>query len=152
MFTDLDISLNKIKKKNEKEYQKKLKKFNLKDNRVIDNSDSYLIKKYVKDREQTNYINSIRLKTLRLENTDKYFKGTEEEFFKKYNQKENKIFKKKWITLPYNLKIIKINEYFNNNKLEDNVKKTILNLLENKQLKKQVEYDMEKGIITEIKL
>ena len=152
MFTDLDISLNKIKKKNEEEYQKKLKKFNLKDNRVIDNSDPYLIKKYIKDRDQTNYINSIRLKSLRLENKDKYYNGNENDFFEKHNSQSKNIFKKKWVSLHYNLKLIKVNEYINKNKIDDKIKNTILNLLLNKKLKKQVVYDIEKGIINEIKL
>lgn len=152
MFNDLDISLNKIKKKNEEEYQKKLKKFNLNDNRVVDDSDSYLIKKYIRERNNTNYRNSIRLKSLRLENTDKYYTGDEDKFFEEYNNQTQKLFKKKWTSLPINIKIIKINEYVTEKKLDEKTKNHILNLLHNKQLKKQVEYDIENGFITNIKI
>lgn len=152
MITDLDISLSKIKKINEIEYLKKLKKYNLNDKRVVDDSDSYLIQKYKKDRDNTNYRNEIRLKSLRLENKDKYYKGDEKDFFKIYNQQNKSIFKKKWNRLSYNLKFIKLNEYFKKNKTDDVTKNNILKLLSLKNLKKQVEYDIENGFIINIKL
>lgn len=151
MFSDLDICLNKIKKKNENEFQKKLKKYNLKDNRVVDDTNSYLINKYIRERDNKNYVNSIRLKSLRLEKTDKYYKGDEKDFFEKFNSQSQNVFKKKWTTLPINLKLIKVNEYINKNKIDDKLKNKILTLLQNKQLRKQVEYDMENGFIKNIK-
>lgn len=152
MFSDLDISLNKIKNLNEKEYQKKLKKYNLKDNRCKEDSDSYLIKKYIRERQKNEYKNSIRLKSLRLEDTNKYFKGDENDFIKKYNEQNNSIFKKKWSSLPYNVKKIQLYSFFKKNKTDDNIKNIILQLLYDKKLKKQVQYNIDDGFIENIKL
>lgn len=150
MINDLNFCLNKIKTTNKKEYQKKVKKYNLKNELIIDDSDSYLIKKYKHERQHKEYINSIRLKSLRLENKDKYYEKDEISFFEKLENNNQSIFKKKWNSLSYNLKIIKINEYFNKNKISDDNKNLIMSLLNNKKLKKQVIYNIENGYIDDI--
>ena len=149
---DLTSCLNSIKEINHNEFQKKVKKYNLKINKEEDNSKSYFLKKYLMEKKNYEYRNVMKLKSLRLENKDKKYNGSEESFFEKLNDKTNNIFKKKWTSLNKNLKIIKLNEYFKNNKIEETQKKTIKYLLEQKKLKKQVEYDEENGIILNIKL
>ena len=149
---DLNNCLNTIKEINNKEYQKKVKKYNLKIEKQNEETESYILKKYLMEKKNYEYRNIMKLKSLRLENKDKYYNGSEESFFEKLNQKTNNIFKNKWTSLGKNLKIIKLNEYFQKNKTDDKQKNIILSLLEKKQLKKQVEYDEENGVILNIKL
>ena len=149
---DLTNCLNTIKEINNKEYQKKVKKYNLKIEKQNEETESYILKKYLMEKKNYEYRNVMKLKSLRLENKDKYYNGSEDSFFQKLNQKTNNIFKNKWTSLGKNLKIIKLNEYFQKNKTDDKQKQVILSLLEQKKLKKQVEYDEENGVILNIKL
>jgi len=149
---DLNNCLNTIKEINNKEYQKKVKKYNLKIEKQNEETESYILKKYLMEKKNYEYRNVMKLKSLRLENKDKYYNGSEDSFFQKLNQKTNNIFKNKWTSLGKNLKIIKLNEYFQKNKTDDKQKQVILSLLEQKKLKKQVEYDEENGVILNIKL
>ena len=149
---DLTNCLNTIKEINHNEFQKKVKKYNLKIETQNEETESYILKKYLIEKKNYEYRNVMKLKSLRLENKDKYYNGSEESFFEKLNEKTNNIFKNKWTSLGKNLKIIKLNEYFQKNKTDDKQKNIILSLLEKKQLKKQVEYDEENGVILNIKL
>ena len=149
---DLTNCLNTIKEINHNEFQKKVKKYNLKIETQNEETESYILKKYLMEKKNYEYRNVMKLKSLRLENKDKYYNGSEDSFFQKLNQKTNNIFKNKWTSLGKNLKIIKLNEYFQKNKTDDKQKNIILSLLEKKQLKKQVEYDEENGVILNIKL
>ena len=149
---DLTNCLNTIKEINHNEFQKKVKKYNLKIETQNEETESYILKKYLMEKKNYEYRNVMKLKSLRLENKDKYYNGSEDSFFEKLNQKTNNIFKNKWTSLGKNLKIIKLNEYFQKNKTDDKQKNIILSLLEKKQLKKQVEYDEENGVILNIKL
>jgi len=149
---DLTNCLNTIKEINHNEFQKKVKKYNLKIETQNEETESYILKKYLMEKKNYEYRNIMKLKSLRLENKDKYYNGSEDSFFEKLNQKTNNIFKNKWTSLGKNLKIIKLNEYFQKNKTDDKQKNIILSLLEKKQLKKQVEYDEENGVILNIKL
>ena len=149
---NLNKCLENIKKINEIEFQKNNKKYNLKivNNNNNDDNESYLIKKYITDRKQHEYINSIKLKSLRLENKDKYYNGDEKSFFEKYNSNNNHIFSKKWSSLNKNLKIIKLNEYFNNNKIDYEKQMEIKSLVLNNKLKKEIDYDELNGFIKNI--
>jgi len=149
---DLTNCLNTIKEINHNEFQKKVKKYNLKIETQNEETESYILKKYLMEKKNYEYRNIMKLKSLRLENKDKYYNGSEDSFFEKLNQKTNNIFKNKWTSLGKNLKIIKLNEYFQKNKTDDKQKQVILSLLEQKKLKKQVEYDEENGVILNIKL
>jgi len=149
---DLTNCLNTIKEINHNEFQKKVKKYNLKIETQNEETESYILKKYLMEKKNYEYRNVMKLKSLRLENKDKYYNGSEDSFFQKLNQKTNNIFKNKWTSLGKNLKIIKLNEYFQKNKTDDKQKQVILSLLEQKKLKKQVEYDEENGVILNIKL
>lgn len=151
-MTELIKCLNIIKELNEKEKTKKIKKYNLKEENKEEEKESYLIKKYLNEKNNFEYRNRMKLKSLRLEKEDKYYQGTEDSFFEKMNIKIDNIFKKKWTQLNRNLKIIKINEYFEKNKINNIDRNKIKKMLDDKKLKNEVVYDEENGIIIEIKI
>lgn len=65
----------------------------------------------------------------------------------------NNEFKKTWGRMNINCKKMKVNEYCDLNKIDDNLRNQYLKLVDEKQLKtKNVKYDQEKQQIIEIKI
>ncbi len=130
----------------------KIKKKKKNKKKEIEEKISYDLKKYLIMKRNIEFKNNLRLKSKRLASKEKEYIGHKEEFYKKLEQQQNKIFQKRWTSLSKHIKINRINKYFKDNKINDekyflNIKK----LIENKKLKNFVIYNETNGYIEIIK-
>ena len=137
------LILLKIKKKKKK--KKKIKK-------KIWEKISHDLKEYLMIKRNTEFKNNLRLKSKRLASKEKKYTGNKEDFYKKLEQQQNDIFKKRWTSLSKHIKINRINKYFKDNKINDekylfDLKK----LIEEKKLKNYIIYNDIEGSIENIK-
>ena len=103
-------------------------------------------------KRNTEFKNNLRLKSKRLASKEKKYTGNKEDFYKKLEQQQNDIFKKRWTSLSKHIKINRINKYFKDNKINDekylfDLKK----LIEEKKLKNYIIYNDIEGSIENIK-
>ena len=132
------------KKKKEKYYKKKIKKDDI-------NNIDISIKKFLINRENYEYKNKLRLKSKRL----KKEKKVSNDFDNIYNEEDNNKFNKNWNKLNRVFKLNRIYIYLKKKKEElkwslkeyDNNLELLKERLELNGLNKEIEYDIEKGLI-----
>lgn len=132
------------KKKKEKYYKKKIKKDDI-------NNIDISIKKFLINRENYEYKNKLRLKSKRL----KKEKKVSNDFDNIYHEEDNNKFNKNWNKLNRVFKLNRIYIYLKKKKEElkwslkeyDNNLELLKERLELNGLNKEIEYDIEKGLI-----
>lgn len=103
-------------------------------------------------KERLVYLNNI-IKHYRDEKENKFDNNINKILEEKTNDNLIKEYKKTWGRMNINYKRVKINEFCDENKINDELRNKYLKLLEEKQLKtKNVKYDNEEMKIKEIKI
>lgn len=152
-MNDLNKALNKLEAIYKKEQAKKRRLYNLKEEEeeYVELS-NYSIKTFLKMKQQHQYKETLRLKSLR---TAKKPKKLSEDFDNKYKQQQVNMFKKPWNKLTKQMKLNRLYRYMkirqNELELDINEYNTNLELIKDKLdlngLRKDIEYDEENGEI-----
>jgi len=148
---DLNKSLRYLEQLNQVEEQKKRKYLKIKEKKVVEDDNHGYIKMFLRKQAQFEYKNRMRLKSLR--NVEK--KEVSEDFDEKYKEKQNTIFNKEWRKLNNQLKLNRLYRYLKirQNELEwtqeqyEENKEMSRDKLSVDGLRKDIEYDVEKGEI-----
>ena len=149
---ELNKSLRYLEQLNQVELQKKRKYFKIKVEKEVDTNNHGFLKMFLKQKQQFEYKNKMRLKSLRGLAEPK---PVPEDFDEQYKKKQDTMFNKEWRKLNNQLKLNRVYRYLKirQNELEwtqeqyEENKEYVRGRLNADGLKKDVEYSVEDGEI-----